>query len=129
MTPRRNLRSAADARWRRRHHLASLSILVMLIVAGGALAWGLLAGTEAVLGEALPRTGKAFTATATTSPSGDQTGPEGPCPSPSSSGRPSCHVSLPGEDTGAEPAGPGWLMLLAPLALGLLAFAASGRRR
>ncbi|MEU8481065.1 hypothetical protein [Streptomyces hygroscopicus] len=108
-----------------------VTMLVLMAVAGGALAWALLIGTEALLDGALPHTGKAFSPTAT-APHGES-GPvpeatEG-CPSSPAPGPEGCHEPLPGESTGADPAGPWWVMLLLPAGLGLLVYAASGRRR
>ncbi|MFI0772602.1 hypothetical protein ACH4TQ_48265 [Streptomyces sp. NPDC021218] len=111
----------------------SVTVLVLLTVAGGALAWALLTGTEALLDGALPHTGKAFSPTATAPQDGssrpvpdatDSCGPSSPAPGPEG-----CHEPLPGEATGATPAGPWWVMLLLPAGLGLLVCAASGRRR
>ncbi|MDN3059394.1 hypothetical protein PH213_33640 [Streptomyces sp. SRF1] len=110
----------------------SVTVMVLLTVAGGALAWALLAGTEALLGGALPRTGKAFSPTATASQGESGPVPEtaegcgSPSPAPGEDG---CHEPLPGESTGADPAGPWWVMLLLPAGLGLLVYATSGRRR
>ncbi|MFJ2349669.1 hypothetical protein [Streptomyces antimycoticus] len=122
-------------RARATHHgrvAVSVAVLVLMIVAGGALVWGLLAGTEALLDGALPHTGKAFSPTAT-APQGES-GPvpevTGSCrPSPATPGPEGCHDPLPGEATGADPAGPWWVMLLLPAGLGLLVYAVSGRRR
>ncbi|SEB31697.1 hypothetical protein [Streptomyces melanosporofaciens] len=110
----------------------SVAVMVLLTVAGGALAWALLAGTEALLDGALPHTGKAFSPTAT-APQGES-GPvpeatDSCHPSPQTSNPEGCHEPLPGESTGADPAGPWWVMLLLPAGLGLLVYAASGRRR
>ncbi|MFF4482939.1 hypothetical protein ACFY1A_38860 [Streptomyces sp. NPDC001520] len=110
----------------------SVAVLMLMIVAGGALAWALLAGTEALMDGALPDTGKAFSPTA--SAPQDESGPvpevTGSCsPSPAEPGPKSCHEPLPGEATGADPAGPWWVMLLLPAGLGLLVYAVSGRRR
>ncbi|MBL1120268.1 hypothetical protein JK364_49460 [Streptomyces sp. 110] len=110
----------------------SVAVMVLLALAGGALAWALLAGTEALLDGALPHTGKAFSPTAT-APQGES-GPvpeatEGCGSSSPAPGPEGCHEPLPGESTGAEPAGPWWVMLLLPAGLGLLVCAVSGRRR
>ncbi|MGW7600541.1 hypothetical protein [Streptomyces antimycoticus] len=108
----------------------SVAVLVLMIVAGGALAWGLLAGTEALLDGALPHTGKAFSPTATAPQDGPVPEVTGSCsPSPATPGPEGCHEPLPGESTGADPAGPRWVMLLLPAGLGLLVYALSGRRR
>ncbi|WP_413804323.1 hypothetical protein [Streptomyces sp. OE57] len=112
--------------------VVSVTVLVLLTVGVGALAWALLTGTEALLDGALPHTGKAFSPTAT-APQGESghvpepaegCGSSSPAPGPEG-----CHGPLPGESTGADPAGPWWVMLLLPAGLGLLVCAASGRRR
>ncbi|MBO3681747.1 hypothetical protein [Streptomyces sp. NEAU-YJ-81] len=108
----------------------SVAVLVLLTVAGGALAWGLLSGTEALLDGALPHTGKAFSPTATAPQDGPVPEVTDSCsPSPATPGPEGCHEPLPGESTGADPAGPWWVMLLLPAGLGLLVYAVSGRRR
>ncbi|MGR3938452.1 hypothetical protein [Streptomyces sp. BRA346] len=130
MKPTKCIRPAS-AGPRRYSRAGNVAVFVLLAVAGAVLALALLAGGEALLDAALPRTGKAFTPTpsapSTSGAEGASATPE--CTPPAEPVGNGCHEHLPGESTGADPAGSWWVMLLVPAGLALVVYTVSGRRR